>query len=309
MNAYEAILEALIARATQRRRRRAFDLDVRRHGRLDGGAAVAAGGAASRRSASASRTPRSRPTARSDSRDGVDILICDPERPRMARAGRKGSRRCRARRRSGFRHQCRARQAPRRNRRQGRRRRSARSMRRSSSKSSPPPTSPLRASTRRPSSRVIRICAASPSARRAGRCPIRRRPQRDARRRAATVRCRRSASTPRKCARNSVATAEHGVSLSQPSRCVERGRLEGRSCSAEHFARGGHDDENERENAHGHRLYRSRQYGRAHGAPAGRGRAQGRRLRHAPGSDRQSRRAAAPSRRARRRKSPTRPKP
>ena len=46
------------------------------------------------------------------------------------------------------------------------------------SKSSPPPTSPLPASTRRPSWRAIRICAASPSARRAGRCPIRRRPSR-----------------------------------------------------------------------------------------------------------------------------------
>ena len=54
MNAYQAILEALIARATHRRRRRAVDIDVRRHGGLDDRAAVAAGG----RRAAATHGPR-----------------------------------------------------------------------------------------------------------------------------------------------------------------------------------------------------------------------------------------------------------
>ena len=48
-----------------RRGRGDFDLDVRRHGGLDDGAAAATRKAASRRSASASRIRRSRPTARS----------------------------------------------------------------------------------------------------------------------------------------------------------------------------------------------------------------------------------------------------
>ncbi len=65
MNAYEAILEALIARERKRRGRRDQRVAVRRHGRLDDGAAVTLAKAASRRSASVSRIRRSRLTASS----------------------------------------------------------------------------------------------------------------------------------------------------------------------------------------------------------------------------------------------------
>ena len=105
----------------------------------------------------------------------------DPERPRMARAGGKSSGRCRARRRSGLRHQCRARQAPRRNRRQGRRRVRHARRRRAGAKARRRRHRLCARQHARPSWRAIRICAASPSARRAGRCPIRRRPSRTAR--------------------------------------------------------------------------------------------------------------------------------
>ena len=51
--------------------------------------------------------------------------------------------------------------------------------------------------------RSIRICAASPSARRTGRCPIRRRRRSARASRGATARCRRSASTARRSGRSS----------------------------------------------------------------------------------------------------------
>ena len=75
------------------------------------------------------------------SRDGVDILISIQSDREWRRAGGKSSRRYRARRRSGFRHQCRTRQTPRRNRRQGRRSIRARSTPSVWSKSLPAPIS------------------------------------------------------------------------------------------------------------------------------------------------------------------------
>ena len=120
MNAYEAILEALLARGAHRPRRRALDFHVRRHGRLDGGAAAAAGrghaAAARRARPHLDRALRRLPQPRR--RRHPDL---HSERPRMARAGGKGFGRCRARRRSGIRHQRRARKTPRRDRWQGRR--------------------------------------------------------------------------------------------------------------------------------------------------------------------------------------------
>ena len=101
-----------------RRRRRDLDLHVRRHGRLDGGAADAIRG----RPAAAPHRPRAhldRALRRVQDRRRRRHSHLDPERPRMARAGRAGARRRGARRRSCVCHQRRAGQAPRRHRRQG----------------------------------------------------------------------------------------------------------------------------------------------------------------------------------------------
>ena len=108
----------------------------------------------------------------------------DPERPRVAhpREGRDGRRG--ARRRSEVRHRHGAHEAPRRDRRQGRGRVRHDGCRRHCRRSSRPPTSRSRASTTWRASSRIRICAASASRRRAGRCRIRRR-RRSATRRAA----------------------------------------------------------------------------------------------------------------------------
>ncbi len=86
MNAYEAILEALIARATDRAGGRHLDLHVRCHGRLDDGAAAPARGrphaAARRARASVDRALRRVQDARRRRRPDLD-----PERPRVAGAG------------------------------------------------------------------------------------------------------------------------------------------------------------------------------------------------------------------------------
>ncbi len=115
MNAYEAILEALIAR-----------------GRTGDGAAISIsmfdamadwmavpllqyeGGQPPRRMGLAHTSIAPYGVFKTSGRRRHSDL--DPERPRMARAGRAGARRQRARRRSRLRHQCRARQAPRRHR-------------------------------------------------------------------------------------------------------------------------------------------------------------------------------------------------
>ena len=120
----------------------------------------------------------------------------DPERPRMARAGGKGPGRRRARRRSRLRHQCRARQAPRRDRWQGRGGVRARSTPTRWSKNSRPPISPSPASNgtaelaRHPHLRRITVGTPSGPGVLSG-------AGRTARlaRRGTTARCRRSAST------------------------------------------------------------------------------------------------------------------
>ena len=73
---------------------------------------------------------------------------------------------------------------------------------------SPPPTSRSAASTTRRRSPSTRTCAASRSARRAARCPVRPRPSSTRHRRAGTDRCRRWASIPTRCARSSFRTPE-----------------------------------------------------------------------------------------------------
>ena len=149
MNAYEAILEALIAREQDRRRRRDLDLHVRRHGRLDGGAADAIRG----RPAAAPHRPRAhldRALRRVQDQGRRRHSHLDPERPRMARAGRAGARRRGAGRRSRLRHQRRAGQAPRRHRRARCRRCSAPPTPTRSRTSWRKPTSPLPASTTPP---------------------------------------------------------------------------------------------------------------------------------------------------------------
>ncbi len=63
LNAYEAILEALIERGRSGEGARDFSFHVRCHGRMDDGAAAATRKAATRSSASGSRIRPSRPTA------------------------------------------------------------------------------------------------------------------------------------------------------------------------------------------------------------------------------------------------------
>ena len=124
-----------------------------------------------------------------------------------------------------------------------------------SSKSSPPPISPMRASTVRPISAAIRIYAASRSARLRARCPIRRRPS--------------------GCGDD--AALRPGAGARRAHRKGTRGIPDG------------YNRRNYSGGKNGYRLHRSRQYGCAYGAAAGRGRPQSHRLRHQTGSDRQSR--------------------
>ena len=176
MNAYEAVLEALIARGRTGEGAAISVSMFDAHGGLDDGAAAAARG---RRAAQAHRprAPLDRALRRVQDPRRRRHPDLDPERPRMARAGREGDGRQGARRRSELRHQHRAGEAARRDRRPASPRRSARSTSTRWRASSQPPTSPSAASTARPSWRGIRICAASASVRRAGRCRIRRRPR------------------------------------------------------------------------------------------------------------------------------------
>ena len=208
MNAYEAILEALIAR-----------------GRTGDGAAISIsmfdamadwmavpllqyeGGQPPRRIGPRAYLDRALRRVQDQGRRRHSHL--DPERPRMARAGRAGARRRRARRRSRFRHQCRARQAPRRHRRaraggvrrhrrrgadaEARRRRHRLCPRQRHRRRSPPHPQLRRIEVETPSGAV-----SYPAPRRA--------PRRRAR--AATARCPRSASTaprsaPSSCRRRS----------------------------------------------------------------------------------------------------------
>ena len=198
MNAYEAILEALIARGRTGEGAAISVSMFDAHGRLDDGAAPAARG----RLAAQAHRPRPhldlalRRVQVEGRRRHSDL---DPERPRMADPCREGAGRQGARRRSGFRHQHRAGEAPRRDRRQGRRGIRQARRRRRWNRSWPMPTSPSAASTARPSWRSIRICAASRSARPTARCPIRRPPRNATASRGAMGRCRRWASTARKC--------------------------------------------------------------------------------------------------------------
>ncbi len=119
MNAYEAILEALIAR---QRTGEGAALSISMFDAMADWMTVPLlqheAGAPPRRIGLAHTSISPYGAFRSRRRRGDPHL--DPERPRMARARRKGPRRCRARRRSELRHQCRARQTPRRNRRPSR---------------------------------------------------------------------------------------------------------------------------------------------------------------------------------------------
>ena len=96
LNAYEAILEALIARGRTRRGRGNFDLHVRRHGGMDDGAAAERG---RRQAVQAHRARASDHRALRRVQDARRRRHPDrhPERPRMARAGRKSAGRRRAR--------------------------------------------------------------------------------------------------------------------------------------------------------------------------------------------------------------------
>ena len=164
--AYEAILEALLARGRTGEGAALIGLAVRRHGRLDDGAAPAA----RRRQAAAAHRPRA-------SLDRALRRVQEPrrrrhsdrhsERPRVARSGREGAGRPAACRRPGFRHQCGTGEAPRRDRRPCRRRVRRARCRAFDRAARRRPTSPSRGSTVRPSLRAIRICAASRSRRRA----------------------------------------------------------------------------------------------------------------------------------------------
>ena len=194
MNAYEAILEALIAR-----------------GRTGDGAAISIsmfdamadwmavpllqyeGGQPPRRMGLAHTSIAPYGVFKTSGRRRHSDL--DPERPRMARAGRAGARRQRARRRSRLRHQCRARQAPRRHRRA--RAAGVRRHRRCAAHAEARRRR-HRLCPRQRHRRPRRPSAAAPhrgrDARRA-RCPIPRRPRAATAPLAATARCPRSAST------------------------------------------------------------------------------------------------------------------
>ena len=177
MNAYAAILEALIGRGAHRAGRGHRGLDVRRHGRLDDGAAAAARG----RQDAAARIGLAHPsispygvfeTARRRRRADLD-----PERPRMARSSPATS-------------WAMPRSPPIRISPPWSRASSAApttdgrvaavvrldGRRRADRKAAARPTSRSAASTIRSRCATIRTCAASPSARRPARCPIRRPP-------------------------------------------------------------------------------------------------------------------------------------
>ena len=201
MNAYEAILEALIARE---RTGEGAELSISMFDAMADWMTVPLLAAGGRRAAAAHRPRPYFDLALRRIQEPRRRRYSDfhPERPRMARAGGKGLGRRRARGRSGLRHQCRARQTPRRNRRQGRqdlrraRRRGARAKAR------------RRRHRLRPRQRPGGSGAPSASAphhrRHAERAGVLSGAGRTAaRRRGITGRCRRSASTPRRCARNS----------------------------------------------------------------------------------------------------------
>ena len=177
MNAYAAVLEALLARGRTGEGAAHQRLAVRRHGRLDDGAAAAARG----RPAAAAHRPRApldRALRRVQDADGVDILISIQNDREWRVLAEQRAGRCRARGRSRLRHQRRA-------------RRSAAPTPTAVSpalrgaidaealrKSSPPPRSRSPASTTWPRWHAIRICAASRSSPPGPRPPIRRRPRR-----------------------------------------------------------------------------------------------------------------------------------
>ena len=198
MNAYEAVLEAIIARGRTGAGRDDCGLAVRRHGGLDDRAAAASRGRplaqAARPVASLDRALRRVQDQRR--RRHPDL---DPERPRVARARRRTSW---ATRRSPPIRISRPSTS-------GVKRRAETDgkvaavvrrawMSRRCRRSSKPPTSRSRASTTWRASSRTRTCAASASRRRAARCRIRRR-RRSAISRAATGACRRWASIPRRC--------------------------------------------------------------------------------------------------------------
>ena len=97
LNAYEAILEALIARGKSGEGAEISRLHVRRHGGMDDGAAAARRRRQRRSSASGSRMPTIAPYGVFKTPRRRRYPDRDPERPRMARAGRQGPGRCRAR--------------------------------------------------------------------------------------------------------------------------------------------------------------------------------------------------------------------
>ena len=187
MNAYEAILEALIARGRTGEGAAISVSHVRRDGGLDDGAAAAARRRHAAASASGSRIRRSRPTACSRPRDGADILISiqNDREWRVLAEKVLGDAALAADPR--LRHQRRARRS-------GAPKPTARSPRRSARSTSTTSADEARRGRHRlrprqrpgRARRSIRICAASRSARRAGRSPIRRR--RAARRRDAPLR-------------------------------------------------------------------------------------------------------------------------
>ena len=120
LNAYEAILEALIARGAHRRGRGDFGLDVRRHGGMDDGAAAQQeGGNPFKRIGLAH--PSIAPYGVFKTRDGADILISIQNDREWRVLADKVLGDAALGRRSEIRHRRRAREASRRNRRQGRR--------------------------------------------------------------------------------------------------------------------------------------------------------------------------------------------
>ena len=204
MNAYEAILEALIARG---RTGEGADFRFRCSTPWPTGW----------RCRCCSRRPASRRNA-SGSRASLDRALRRVSRPATAATSSSRSRatangacwrkrswatlRLRPIRR--FATNRRARAAPRRDRRQGRRRLRARSMRDAlMQKLAAADIAFAGVNDVGRRWRVIRICAASRSARRAGRYRIRRRRNGARPHRAAMDLCLRSASTPRRCGRNS----------------------------------------------------------------------------------------------------------
>ena len=214
MNAYQSILEALIGRA---RTGEGAELSVSMFDAMADWMAVPLlqleGGKPPQRMGLAHTSIA--PYGAFKSRDGVDILICvqnDREWRVLAKEVLDDPALAAD---PAFATNVERTETPRRDRRKSRRQIRHARCRRSSRKSSPPPTSPLRRSTRPPSSRIIRICAASPSARQAARSRIRRRRNCTRQRRGATVRYLRSASTLRKCGRNSCPNSSSGGACPQ----------------------------------------------------------------------------------------------